>query len=813
MNWTANTSTSWIYFDASHTSTSITGTGGDNITIYVEPATKPTDPSKGSITIVTENGVIEKEIIRCVPTIVSESKSLSFKINGSDDGSSVVVGPCSNGTASQTDVNSIKITDIVLTTRQMLSEGDDIVTTENLTLNNVDVTYTTENNVTSSVLQANSGKTRSIIVTVTYKSDQSVKSSKTITQEGIKTDSGDYDESKIVDTGYSDVSVDYQDFNFNESCINKQSPSCEGGTFNFSCRGTKVTIYGGKTGRTVCGVDVNIGGGTQNPESISESDISYSCSPSDYGSFNGNVLTYAKNESRTQDRTLNITATLTPANQTVTTTFKVIAGQCGNPLYLHITAASTSVPFSSSTLEIRYYLTESEADGEINVIADEDIISCIEFQCPSGMKSCGTQVKDSNGVYKRTVEFPKNSGEGVYWEFSATCENATTSLKTLKIYQASPYENIIPNCDYFVFRYNWLESDGKDLDSLTHITNTPNLKAKDGTNVSGKTVGFGGTSGYEVDGENSIIYIKHGGDNRCSGAEGAIICLKNILNSGQISNDDIIWVDIYACWYSTRGNGNMNIVYEQFTGLTDGGYSEEIKEVIHDDCSSYTYKTFEPVEGKCMKIAEETTPTINVKAYGNINFKMAQNVNCIDGAYTHVLRLVYKVAAKVTSLEYFTDNGLNLKNMVYYLNVNGEMKTMDYSYTGSTSEQTYNYNNLYIKQELEGSIYNLYPFDSNDDEIQIIEYTREYGGSWNLVQTKYINKSDVESESTYNLSFITDFKITKNADKTINITFKYSEASTEERDFDIKFSKIYGKTIMQCNTLFNPGVMGIYQIP
>lgn len=812
-NWTANTSTSWIYFDSARTLKTITGTGGDNITIYVEPATKPTDVASGFITIVTENGVIEKEIIRCVPTIVSTSKSLTFKINGSDDGSSVIVGPCSNGT-SQAGSQGISITDIVLTTIQVLSEGDDIVTTENLTLNDVDVTYTTEDNVASSILPANNGKTRSIVVTITYKSDKSVKSSKTITQEGIKTDSGDYDESKLVETGYSSQSVEYQNFNFNDSCINKQSPSCEGGTFNFSCRGTKVTIYGGKTGRTICGVDVNIGGGRQEPESISESDISYSCSPSDYGSFNGNVLTYYKNESRTQDRTLNITATLTPANQTVNTTFKVIAGQCGNPLYIHITAASTSVPYTGGTLEIRYYLTENEADSETNVITDEDIISCIGFQCPSGIKSCGTQVKDSNGVYKRTVEFSKNQvnggEEGVNWTFTATCENAVNNPAKLTIYQASKYENIIPNCDYFVFKYNWLESDGKDLDSLTHITHVPNLKASDGTNVSGKTVGYGALD--RVVGQSNLLYLKHGGDNRCSGAEGAIICLKNILNSGQISNDDVIFVDIYACWYNTRGNGNMNIAYEQFTGYT-GNYSEEIKEVTHDDCPPNTYRTFETVEGKSSVITGETTDSINVRAYGTSNFKMAKNVNCIDGAYTHVLRLKYNVESKITSLQYFSDNGINTHDLKYYVNINGEMKRTSYRYTATTNVATsYAYNSLYIKQENGSDLYNIYPFESDDDIIEIIEYSREPGASsWELVMRKELKKANVGTE--YNMTFITNFKIIKNSDKTISISFNYAAASTKEREFDIYFKQIFGKGILDCNTFYDANRIEVYQIP
>ena len=830
-NWTASTTTSWIFFDRAYTLTAITGTGGDSITIYVIPATKPTDVAKGSITIVTESGVIEKEIIRCVPKITGETKSLSCKINGcdfDDDDCTITVSPCVNGTGGN--YNGINITDIVLTIIQNLSDGKTNKITQNLYLSDVDVTYTTEGNVTSTVLTENNGKARPVLVTVTYKNDRSVFIQKTITQAGLIKENGDYDDTKFVKTGYSDSNVYYQNFNFNSNCRDYTTSSCQGGTFEFSCSGNKVTVRGGKTGKTICNKTVSIGGGdSPDSEPISSSDVSYSVSPGaeDGNYFTNNTLTYSSNENRSQNKSLTIYATLIPDNQTITTTFTIVAGtDCGNPLYIQITSNKKAISFESETVEIRYYLTETPTGGESNAVRDESIISCLNLSCPNGV-NCGTQTV-SDGVFRRTVTFPKNTSEereGINWTFTATCESAENNPATLTIYQASKYENIIPNCDYFVFRYIWSSSDGKDLDSLTHITNVPTLMARNGSNVSGQTVGFGGTSvnyglgaGVVVLGENSVLYLKHGGDNRCSGAEGAIICLKNILNSGQVSNDDEIWIDIYACWWETKGLGHMSFEYEQFTGLTDGGYDEQIREVLHNDCKNYIYYTFEPIENKCERITGETIQGINVNAAGRSNHNYAENINCIDGAYTHVVRLVYNVKGKRTSLQTFTvDNGANLfsDHYAYFYNINGEMKSASYRYTGTTASTSYTYNDFYIKQKLDDATYDFYPFDEENDEIEIVEYTQDVNvGWWTEGQKRSIKKSNVDAGDVYNLDYITNFKIIKNSDKTIKISFDCSElpSGNIERNFDIHFKKLYGRTIFSCYTGFEAYRISIFQL-
>ena len=106
--WTASTSTSWIWFDEDHTLKTITGVGGQNITVYVDEAEEPTSDVEGTVVItVTKyndkgeeigSTTITRIITRCAPCIVSTSKTLEFEILKSGD----MAGPCENGVGKTT---------------------------------------------------------------------------------------------------------------------------------------------------------------------------------------------------------------------------------------------------------------------------------------------------------------------------------------------------------------------------------------------------------------------------------------------------------------------------------------------------------------------------------------------------------------------------------------------------------------------------------------------------------------------------------------------------------------------------------------
>lgn len=779
-NWTASTSTSWIYFDSAHTSKTVTGTGGETITIYVEEATEPTTDVEGSITMTANGNSFKKVIKRCSPTVSKTDNTLDFCVYYSSV-SGGMVGPCEGGT-SQADTDGVSVKNITLTKTETYSNGGTKTTTSSLSESDVNVWYYLPDGTRYSILPSNKGQNRTVDVRVELKSNTSIFSPTasqksdnptcyTFTQSGIKTSDGSYDESKLHSVGYESQSTVYRGFDIADSCKAK-SGGCAAGSFSYSVIGEKVTAYGAKTGLTDCNEKVYISTGEEStPTSITTSDVSFSVAETQYARFEGNTLYYIENDTRTTNRELNITARLDGNGETKTTVFTVVAGNdCGDPLYIVFKCNKDNIDFGGGTATFKYYLTNTEGASEGLAIKDQTINSCLQFLAPQGVTTGNSSYTE--GVYSVDVTFTQNTymggEEGRTWSFSATCSDATNSPEEINLYQANKYEQIIPNCDYFIFKYIWTDADGTDMDSLTHLSNCPTL--------SGKTVGFGGTSANQVAGTGGKLYLKWGGDNRCNGSEYTIVCLKSIVEDFKDQKvsfeNDVMWVDIYAVWYSSRSAGNMNIVYDQYTGLTSGGFSEEIKEVEHiNECisSKPKYYSFEPVEGKCESVAEGvSTSTINVSANGSKNYLMAKTVDCIDGAYTHALRLIYNFAAKTTSIQYFKDNGVNTRTDKITTVING----VDYTnavFTASTGEAVdVTYNNVYIKHTVNGVMHNVYLFDTTDDYV----YMSEINGSY----IRYYH-SDLGNEK--NLSYTKKIKFVKNADKTVNITFSM-DATTEE---------------------------------
>jgi hypothetical protein len=143
------------------------------------------------------------------------------------------------------------------------------------------------------------------------------------------------------------------------------------------------------------------------------------------------------------------------------------------------------------------------------------------------------------------------------------------------------------------------------------------------------------------------------------------------------------------------------------------------------------------------------------------------------------------------------------------------MESASYRYTGTTASTSYTYNNFYIKQKLDDATYDFYPFDEENDEIEIVEYTQDVNVRWwTEGQKRSIKKSNVDAGDVYNLDYITNFKITKNSDKTIKISFDCSElpSGNIERNFDIHFKKLYGRTIFSCYTGFEAYRISIFQL-
>ena len=814
--WSATTTADWIHINNAES----------GMTIGIDKAKSPNDDANGSIVIETDNEKIVKTIKRCLPVVTSTTKSLSFEVLYNDETlkEGGIIGGCDGGSSAYSGISALQVANIILTVTQHLDNGDSIPSSAQVSTNDVNIWYIFDDESKLAYLPSNDGPDRNVTIEVELKNDNNVSNQIQIHQRGYKKSDGTIDEEKLIEYGYESSNIVYRDFDFSGECKN-MSVGCESGNTVFSVKGNKVIIYAAKTGLTECNKKVIINNGSESePSGITVSGVKFSVIPqTDVDYFNDNTLYYGSNETRITDKVLTIKAELIDNPQyTAETTFTVKAGDCGKTLYIVFKSDKNTIDYTGGTVEFTYYLSETENGEETTAINDENIYKCLSFIPPEGVQIGNSA--NNNGIFTVNTIFNqntyKNGEEGITWRFTADCEIAST--KTLNIYQASKYENIIPNCDYFVFNYKWSDADGKDLDSLTHITNLPQLKAMDDNNVSGKTVGYGSTGGYTVNGDSSsnyLLYLKHGGDNTCSGAEGAIVCLKNILNSGQVGADDTIYVDIYANWYRTRNAGNMTIEYKQFSGLTSGGsYSDEINEVVHgtDECPGIInpYYTFEPKDGACQQIGTtQTTPTINVNAAGSINYNMAKNISCIDGAYTHVLRLKYNVSSQVTSLEYFTDNGINTQNFESKISISSIINNLPYrTVSAETSGGTIEYKNVYFKHKANGILHDVYLFDDDKDYINCVEYEKTNGYSYSAITRYTYSSTDFNNHVKKDFDFIKQFEITKNTDNTINIVFKVDKNSKGiDKEFDLSFTSNVGYILPCGKMLYNLGLIETYQ--
>ena len=505
-----------------------------------------------------------------------------------------------------------------------------------------------------------------------------------------------------------------------------------------------------------------------------------------------------------------------PSAQPSTKTEAITQLGC-DPLYIHVTQSTGTVEYSGGYVIFRYYLSNFETDDETKAIRNPEGLM---FLCPSGIQFCGNETI-SNGVYERKVTFGVNTyqggEEGKTWEFTTSCSNAVNDPVISNVYQANKYEKIIPNCDYFSFSYSWTSQDGRDLDSLTHITNLPNFNIY-GNNISGQTVGYDGTS------SNDGKYLKFGGDNRCNGSEYTIVCLKQLLLDGKenqyISENDVVYIDVYGAWYGSRGNGKMGIKYEQFTGHTSGGFDEEMVKVKHTECESGDYYSFAPKnEAACTKIGEAVeVRNLSVNADGDCNHQIARSTDCINGAYTFVFRLKYDVGKQITTFETgFTDSGIAMREM--YFIINGAQQST--SYSNYVSEEAHTGSNkikyrVFMHHIVNGGIKEVGIFDSQDDYLTLTGYTYDSSGAHGMSISATYTYQDFASgvEKDFGDNFIRKFKVERLPSKMVDITFEMDALPSGmlRRDFDF-IVNVSSNYILPCSKVINFGKISTAQKP
>lgn len=306
------------------------------------------------------------------------------------------------------------------------------------------------------------------------------------------------------------------------------------------------------------------------------------------------------------------------------------------PLKPFITADTTSVGYEGGDVRITYGYFDcngSSSNEGVVLMKDEEKTS-FNYQT----------VSSSNGV--TTIRLNPNTSNvgGTVAFYMKYCETGQTD--SLIIRQNSPYEVEIPESDYIVFNYTWSDRDGRDLDTITVITVEDREGRKVDKSFTGKSVGW--SCGSSVTASNGAICLRHGGDNLRSGAEGAVICLTNIMTSGEVSNLETIKISIYANWYGCKkeGNATMSCVgYKVKDGYTPS---------YNDDISLSDYH-FSNNPTRTEKTWDNFSFTKNIKACGG---SFDGHGNCNSSVYTHVCDMIFDIAAGSNTFNPDnTDNG------------------------------------------------------------------------------------------------------------------------------------------------------------
>lgn len=121
---------------------------------------------------------------------------------------------------------------------------------------------------------------------------------------------------------------------------------------------------------------------------------------------------------------------------------------------------------------------------------------------------------------------------------------------------------VFQDVDYLVIRYKW--TDGKDVDSYTRITNSPN------NDISGYGIGWYSNSNYYIPISNTSYetnLMNWSGDNTGQGQESILV---NVTNMNKFFADDlpeIVDIDLRCGWYNTVGK---EPVYIEIDGYKNG---------------------------------------------------------------------------------------------------------------------------------------------------------------------------------------------------------------------------------------------------
>ena len=453
----------------------------------------------------------------------------------------------------------------------------------------------------------------------------------------------------------------------------------------------------------------------------------------------------------------------------------------------------SSVDYSGEEVEVHYWAETknkiTSTDVELKTVSDKTTVSysiLSDVESIGNYRICKIKINENTDIDGKDLV--------IYAEYKGV------KSEEVAIHQKSPYEVEIPDSDYFVFNYSWdEETNGKDLDSLTVIYVEDRNGNKVTKSFTDKGVGF--SFGYQVSSANNLLCLKHGGDNTESGAEGAIVCLSNIVKTGEVSNLEKVKVEIYANWWSRRVDGNMRINCTGYKSkeTSTGEYSDDIIEVSHTASTGGKYKTFEPNTDNCSVSWNGFSNAMNIKAYGSDN-SYIENLECAGNIYSHVCTVVFNIATGTKSyMRRTVDNGIdNNTKTIKLMNDDGQVNTY---YDLNVDGQHFESLGMYIDHWGDTT----YLFDNENDYIEMMWPAGDNEDG--TKPTIKIKKSDLPvSYTTDDTIFLDNFSIVQRSDKKIDIKFDITNSDGKKRDCDIYFYKKYD----DCTPSFNKG-MYIYQ--
>lgn len=393
--------------------------------------------------------------------------------------------------------------------------------------------------------------------------------------------------------------------------------------------------------------------------------------------------------------------------------------------------------YAKSKDETEVDLNKSHYTVEHSVYDDGDMT----YELPINFEFVDTTVDNVNNTILNKYRFSKNDNDSYDYEryvnFKITF-NYISSVDAVEILvkQDSSYNIAMSPFDFLIFKYEFLSPEGSsttdkdkmnnqfghDLDTITHITTKTNalmpykniiIDASNNVNesyvfINNLTAGYNKTIGTGITKYKDIILF--GGDNMYGEHESVYINLKNIINTINSYTDKklqkkcrYIYIDLYGHWFSTMGNGRLQITYNTYNmkGTTPN--------LSLDD---FIYSTTD-------------TPVNSEVIIKSVVLDKGNNSNSspIKGHYTLLGRLTYDMKRQSANLISKTLYGYTFDEPNAYINAS----IFDVSAEGKTYATYYKLDRTFKDLNVTALIINsvVYQFFSNPLILSIITINKE----------------------------------------------------------------------------------------